>query len=50
MILIQRFNSGSRCHGAGWSSKYAYAYIQSLDWPIGIHNISKAIKQAKNMP
>ncbi|ATY59029.1 hypothetical protein A9K55_002237 [Cordyceps militaris] len=53
-ILIQGFNSGSCCHRCGWSSKYAYAYLQSLEkanlWPTSIRNISKAIEQAGNMP
>lgn len=53
-ILIKGYNSGACCHRCGWSSKYAYAYLQSLGdaqlLPTGIHSISKAIKQAEKMP
>jgi hypothetical protein len=55
-ILIAGINDadGVCVHACGWSSKYAYAYLNSLErhglWPTGLVCISKAIQSAENMP
>ncbi|EFR00967.1 hypothetical protein MGYG_03969 [Nannizzia gypsea CBS 118893] len=54
-ILIGGITSGGMCvHKCGWTSKYAYAYLELLRhqglWPTGLVTISKAIEQAESIP
>ncbi|KAL2825048.1 hypothetical protein BDW59DRAFT_146745 [Aspergillus cavernicola] len=49
-ILLTGIHTGGCRYKCGWSSKYAYAYLQLLErqnlWPTGLGSISKAIERA----
>ena len=53
-ILIGGIHNGICAHRCGWSSKYAYAYLKSLErkhlWPTGLVGVSESIKRAEMMP
>lgn len=51
-ILLSGVNTGGCCHKCGWSSKYAFAYVQLLEslWPVGLACLSDALDQAGGMP
>ncbi|KAJ5544098.1 hypothetical protein N7494_005377 [Penicillium frequentans] len=53
-ILLGGTKASSCVHRCGWTSKYAYAYIQLLEtqslWPMDIQSVAESIERANRMP